>query len=65
MDCKTQWLCGLQETTLIIKIKVESKRIEKIYHINTTKKKIPLAILILHKVDYRTKNITKHKENAS
>lgn len=39
------------------------KTIEKIYHINSTQKKISLAILIIEKVDSRTKTIMNHKEN--
>ena len=41
----------------------KKQRTEKVYHDNASQKETRMAILILHKVNFRVKNTTKDKED--
>ena len=43
-------------------IQIESKRMEKIFHVNGNQKKAGVAILISDKTDFKTKTIIRDKE---
>ena len=58
------YICCLQETHFrprdTFRLKVKEQK--KIFHANGNQKKARVAILISEKVDYRIKNVTRHKE---
>ena len=43
-------------------MQTESKRMEKIFHVNGNQKKAGVAIFILEKIDFKIKNIIRDKE---
>ena len=43
-------------------MQTESKRMEKIFHVNGNQKKAGVAIFILDKIDFKIKNIIRDKE---
>ena len=45
------------------KDRLKIKRWKKIYHANTSHKKAGVKILILHNVDFKTRNITRDKRD--
>ena len=58
------YICCLQETHFrprdTFRLKVKEQK--KIFHANGNQKKARVAILISEKVDYKIKNVTRHKE---
>lgn len=58
-------MCCLQETYLSFKdtvcLKIKGSR--KILHINRNQKKVGVVILILDKIDFMSKTVTKDKED--
>lgn len=42
---------------------VSSKRVEKVYHLNANQRKDSVAILILAKVEFKTRSVIRNKEN--